>query len=197
MEKRRSLFSALALAVAVSSGFSSTLSASDVDYTYGEIRYIFDGEVADYDMDGFRLGGSYRLTQDIYLFGSYDDTEVDDVDADVTYLKLGAGYIYPIDQTWDANFALAFARDETSGKSVKDDDDSGIELTAGVRGMVKPEIEVRAELNYTTVEIDDDSYAYLTRGGDYYFTPNISAGLEVDLGGDYKTMTIGARYNFK
>ncbi len=196
MDMRKSLFPALALAAAISSGFSSTLSASDVDYTYGEFRYIFDGEIADYDLDGFRFGGSFRLTQDIYLFGSYDDAEADDIDVDVSVLKFGAGYIYPIDPTWDANFSLAFSRAESDGRNA-DDDESGIELTAGVRGKVKPEIEVRAELNYTTVEVDDDSYAYLTLGGDYYFTPNISAGLELDLGGDYETMTIGARYNFK
>jgi predicted porin len=196
MDMRKSLFPALALAAAVSAGFSSTLSASDVDYTYGELRYIFDADIDGEDGDGFRFGGSFRLTQDIYLFGSYDDTEFDDSDADVTMLKLGAGYIYPIDPTWDANFALAFARGEAETPR-GDDDDSGIELTAGVRGKFKPEIEVRAELNYTTVEVDDDSYAYITLGGDYYFTPNISAGLELDLGGDYETMSIGARYHFK
>ena len=196
MDMRKPLFPALALAAAVSTGFSSTLSASDVDYTYGELRYIFDGEIDDFDLDGFRFGGSFRLTQDIYLFGSYDDAEADDVNVDITVLKFGAGYIYPINPTWDANFALAIARAEFDGTGTGDDE-SGVEITGGVRGKFKPEIEVRAELNYTTVEMVDDSYAYLSLGGDYYFTPNVSAGLELDLGGDYETLTLGARYHFK
>ncbi len=193
MDTRKAFISALTLTAALSTGFSSSLLAGDLDYTYAEARYLLDAEIDDLDGDGFRFGGSFRLTKDIYLFGSYDDVDLDDTDVDVSLLRFGAGYIYPINPTWDANFSLAYANAEADGNGVNEDED-GFELSAGVRGKVQPEIEVRGELNYLDLDEDD---TYITIGGDYYFTPNVSAGLELDLGGDYETMSIGARYYFK
>ena len=193
MDLRKSLIPTLTLAAAVSCGFSSALLAGDVDYTYAEARYLLDAEIEDEDGDGFRFGGSFRITPDIYLFGSYDDVELDDFNADVTMLKFGGGYIYPINPTWDANFSLAYANAEVDYPG-GDEDEDGFELSAGVRGKVNPQIEVRGEFNYLDLDEDD---TYLTIGGDYYFTPNVSAGLELDLGADYETLSIGARYYFK
>ena len=193
MDLRKSIIPSFTLAAVFSCGFSTTLHAGDIDYTYAEARYLLDAEVEDEDGDGFRLGGSFRITPDIYLFGSYDDVEMDDFNADVTLLKFGAGYIYPINPTWDANFSLAYANAEVDFPG-GDEDEDGFELSAGVRGKVNPQIEVRGEFNYLDLDEDD---TYLTVGGDYYFTPNVSAGLELDLGGDYETLSIGARYYFK
>jgi hypothetical protein len=158
MEMRKSLIPALALATVVSTGFSSSLLAGDQDYTYAEARYLLDAEVEDVDGDGFRFGGSFRLTKDIYLFGSYDSVDLDNSDVDITLLKLGGGYIYPINPTWDANFSLAYANAEADGDGDGvDEDEDGYELSAGVRGKVRPEIEVRGELNYLDLD-EDDTY---------------------------------------
>jgi hypothetical protein len=185
---------ATALLATLFSGFSSSLYA--VDYTFVEGRFLLDaeidGDVLDDDGDGFRFAGSYLLTPDIYVFGKYDDVELDDTDIDFSLLRIGGGYIHPLNATWDANVSFAYASYEADGRGY-DDDDSGFELSGGVRGMVKPEIEVRATLNYMDI---DDSDTYFTLGGDYYFMPNVSAGIELDMGGDYETMSIGAKYYF-
>jgi hypothetical protein len=183
-----------ALLCTIIGGFSSSLHA--VDYTFAEARFLLDAEVDgdgfEDDGDGMRIAGSYQITPEIYAFAKYDDVELDDTDIDLSLLRLGGGYIYPINATWDVNASLAYADLEADGPG-GDEDDSGFELSGGVRGLVKPQIEVRASLNYIDL---DDSDTYFTFGGDYYFLPNVSAGIEVDMGGDYETMSIGAKYYF-
>jgi hypothetical protein len=194
MDMRKYVVSATMLLATLSSGISSSLYA--IDYTYIEGRFIIDaeldGDYIDDDGDGVRFAGSFLVTPDLYLFGKYDDVELDDTDIDFSLLRVGAGYIHPLDATWDANVSFAYASYEADGAG-GDEDDSGFELSGGVRGMFKPEIEVRAMLNYLDI---DDSDTYFTLGGDYYFMPNVSAGIELDMAGDYETFSIGAKYYF-
>lgn len=194
MDIRRHLVPATALLATVFSGFTSSLYA--IDYTFVEGRFILDAEL-DFDIlkddgDGFRFAGSYLLNPDIYVFVKYDDVETDDIDLDFSLLRIGAGYIHPLDATWDANVSFAYASYEAERRGY-DEDDSGYELSGGVRGMVKPEIEVRAALNYMDI---DESDTYFSLGADYYFMPNVSAGIEIDMAGDYETMSFGAKYYF-
>jgi hypothetical protein len=53
---------------------------------------------------------------------------------------------------------------------------------------------LRANANYANLE---DSSTWVTVGGDYYFMPNLSAGIEADLASDYSSVSIGAGYYFK
>jgi hypothetical protein len=191
---RKHVGPAAALLATLVSGFSSSLYA--IDYSFVEGRFLLDAEMdsdwLDDDGDGFRFAGSYLVTPEIYAFGEYDDVEFDDSKVDFTVLKLGGGYIHPLDATWDANLSLAYIKWEADGP-LGDDDESGYEISGGVRGMIKPNIEVRAFLNLYDV---DDSDTYFTLGGDYYFMPNVSAGIELDMGGDYDNLSIGAKYYF-
>lgn len=201
MDKRKAAVPILALLTSFSSGFSAPLNAADLNYTYVEGRFLLDAELdlenvsENADGDGIRFGGSFRLTNEFYAFGSYedDDLEIRNIDIDFSLLKFGVGYIYPINPTWDSNFSFAYGKYEAEVPGA-DTDENGFELSAGARGMVKPEIELRGALRYTDYE---DSDTYFTLGGDYYFAPNFSAGLEIDLGGDYESMSIGAKYYFK
>ena len=179
----------LFLLALVCSGFTSSLLASDVNYRFVEGSYLLDAELENADGDGFRIGGSFRINNEIYAFGEYDIVDFDYSSADVDVLKLGVGYIYPLDATWDLNVSLAFVDVDTS--LVGYDDGNGYEISGGVRTMIQPHIEVRAHMNYMDV---DDSDTYFTIGGNYFFKPNLSAGVELDLGGDYDTLGIGVRY---
>ncbi|MEW8434814.1 MAG: hypothetical protein AB2599_04725 [Candidatus Thiodiazotropha sp.] len=183
---------AAVLLVTLFTGFSTPLYA--IDYSFVEGRFLLDAEFDDVDDDGdgFRFAGSFQVTNEIFAFAKYDDVELDDSDVDFSLLRIGAGYIHPLDASWDANVSLAYADAEADGPG-GEEDESGFELSGGVRGMVKPQIEVRASLNYLDIE---DSDTYFTLGGDYYIMPNISAGIELDMGGDYETVSIGAKFYF-
>ncbi|MET0069537.1 MAG: hypothetical protein ABW096_05810 [Candidatus Thiodiazotropha sp.] len=192
MDTRNYVLSAAVLLLSALTGYSTSLYA--IDYSFVEGRFLLDAEFDDVDDDGdgFRFAGSFQASNEIFAFAKYDDVELDDSDVDFSLLRIGAGYIHPLDASWDANVSLAYADAEADGPG-GDEDESGFELSGGVRGMVKPQIEVRASLNYLDIE---DSDTYFTLGGDYYIMPNISAGFELDMGGDYETMSIGARFYF-
>ncbi|MEW8505382.1 MAG: hypothetical protein AB2598_01650 [Candidatus Thiodiazotropha sp.] len=192
MDTRKYTVPAAVLIASTFTGFAPSLFA--IDYSFVEGRFLLDAEfddVAD-DGDGFRFAGSFQVTNEIFAFAKYDDVELGDSGVDFSLLRLGGGYIHPLDATWDANVSLAYADAEADGPG-GEVDDSGFEISGGVRGMVNPEIEVRASLNYMDIE---DSDTYFTLGADYYFMPKISTGIELDLGGDYETMSIGARFYF-
>ena len=170
----------------------SSVQASDVNYNYIEGRYIVDAEDNNIDGDGFRIGGSYRLNSDLYAFGSYETLDFD-FNNDVDILEFGAGYIYPLNTQWDANFTLSFMNVDVSSNTINNDD-NGFSITGGVRGMFTSKIEGRAKVSYQDVT---DSDTFITLGGDYFFTPNLSAGVEIDLAGDVDKLSIGGRYYFK
>ncbi|MEW8353939.1 MAG: hypothetical protein AB2665_09065 [Candidatus Thiodiazotropha sp.] len=192
MDTRTFKHPAAVLLVTLFTGFSTPLYA--IDYSFVEGRFLLDAEFDDVDDDGdgFRFAGSFQVTNEIFAFAKYDDVELNDSDVDFSLLRIGAGYIHPLDASWDANVSLAYADAEADGPG-GEEDESGFELSGGVRGMVKPQIEVRASLNYLDIE---DSDTYFTLGGDYYIMPNISAGIELDMGGDYETVSIGAKFYF-
>lgn len=196
MDKRKAAVPVLALLTSFSSGFSAPLNAGDLNYTYVEGRFILDAELDDGpvndDGDGIRFGGSFQVTNNVFAFGSYEDSDLDDTNVDLTFLKLGGGYIHPLNADWDANVSLAYVDFEADGPRSSADDD-GYELSGGVRGKINPQIELRGHLKHIDL---DDSDTYFTLGADYYIQSNFSAGVEIDLGGDYETLSIGARYFF-
>ncbi|MCU7844792.1 MAG: hypothetical protein KZQ93_13225 [Candidatus Thiodiazotropha sp. (ex Monitilora ramsayi)] len=192
----KNLFTTIATCtILVSSIFPGSIQAADLDYNYIEGRYLINADEDDsnLDGDGFRIAGSYRFTKEIFAFGKWEDVDFDR-GYDATIIEFGAGYIFPIKPNWDSNFTLSYGSVDLSGPGI-DQDESGIILSGGVRGMVTPEIEARAKLTYNDSGADDDTY--FTIAGDYFFMPNLSAGLEADLGGDYETLSIGVRYFFK
>ncbi len=186
--KKQKLFSTSTVGLLLSAAmFISPVQASDVKYNYIEGRYVLDAEVGNIDGDGILIGGSFRLNTDFYAFGNYETLDMD-FSNDIDTFTLGAGYIYPLNTMWDANFSFSFVNAE-----VNSNDDNGFALTAGVRGMMMPKIEGRATLTY--IDVDDDD-TFVTLAGDYFVSPNLSVGLELDLGADLETVSIGARYYF-
>lgn len=179
----------------ISASLSAPIQAADLNYNYVEGRYLLSADIDDsnLDGDGLRIAGSYRFTNEIFGLAKWEDVDFDR-GVDGTIFEIGAGYIFPINPSWDSNFTLSYGNTDFSGPG-GDADDSGLILSGGVRGMVTPEIEARAKLTYNDSWEDDNTY--LTIAGDYFFMPNLSAGLEVDLGGEYETLSIGVRYFFK
>ena len=164
-------------------------------YTYVEARFVADAEFdgSSEDADGFRFAGSYKFNNQVYGAAEYEAVEFDgrnDVDFDI--MRFGAGFIHPLNQQWDINAEAHLIRMEIDTR-FGDDSDTGFSIAGGVRGMATPEIEVKAMLILEDVE-DRDSY--ITVGADYYFQPNVSAGIEMDLAGDYETFSIGAKFHF-
>lgn len=157
-------------------------------YNYIEGRYILDAEVGPIDDgDGFRFEGSYRVNNEIFVFGNLESVEFD-FGIDLDLLEVGAGYIYPLQNGWDFNATVSLLNAD-----VENEDEDGFALSAGTRGMLNAQIQLRGEVTYADLE---DSDTYITIGADYFFDARLSAGVEMDMAGDYERLSVGVRYYF-
>jgi hypothetical protein len=158
-------------------------------YTYGELRFL------DYDDnggDGFRLNGSWDLGNNWIIVGGVTSADFNN-NVDLTTFEIGGGYVWRYTPDWDIVGTARFVHSEvdTSGGS---SDDSGLALSGGVRGFLAEQFEIRGSINHISL---DDSDTYLEFAGDYYFTPQIAAGLSLEFAGDTDLISIGARWFFR
>ena len=189
----RTAYCCVAMIAAGVAGLTTpVVSATDVSYDFLEIRYV-DTEIddANIDGDGIYFGGSYNVQGNWIVVGSFTTLDFDR-SVDGSQFTVGGGYVFPVDERFDLFATAQFARAEIEAGNV-DESDNGIVLTGGIRSKFSEQIEGRAELNY--VNIDDSDFSILL-GGDFYFTPQIAAGLTVNLGGDNDSFTIGGRWFF-
>ena len=161
----------------------------DLSYNYAELRFV-DVDVS--GGDGFRLGGSFELDGPWLLVGAFTALDFNN-NVDSTLLEFGGGYVWDYSQDFDLVGTLRFVRAEvdTPGGSA---DDTGFAFSAGARGLLTPEFEIRGSVNHINL---DNSDTYLELAGDYYFTEQVSAGLSLEFAGDTDVFSIGARWFFK
>ena len=157
-----------------------------IQYSFAELRYV-DVEDDDFDGDGFSLGGSFRLNEQYYIRGDYQDLEIEDVDA--TVLELGVGYIHPHDKM-DLIAEINYIDVDID---VRGGDDDGFLFTGGLRTYLSPKLEGGASINHVTLD-DDDTYIQL--GANYGLTDLLSVDGSYRLGGDIDELTLGVRYIF-
>ena len=177
-----------ALLLAHGAAFAQNSDDPALNYSFAEFRYIN----VDYGGDGFELGGSFQFDTNWFAVASFSSYDLDRV-VDGSSFEIGAGYVFPFQQDWDfqVNARLIRAEVDFPGGSV---DDTGFGVLGGVRGLIAPQFEMRGNLHYVNV---DDSDVYLEIGGDWYFTPEIAAGLTYEFGGNADIWTLGARFFFE
>lgn len=182
--KKASLLATAGLALSAAAG------ASDLDYSYAELRFV-DSEIGNADGDGVSIGGSFDLGNNWLVVGNYTTLDFDG-NVDANTLEIGAGYVYALDERWDlVSYAkVVRAELEANGFSA---DENGFALASGFRGMLTPVIEGRASINYVDIE-ESDSFVEL--GADYYFNEFISAGATINLGSEDDRFTLGVRWFF-
>lgn len=150
---------------------------------------------------GFYLGGGYADNEvEIENFGS---------DADVGVLFVRGGYQVNQNVAFEARLGLATEDDKVNGWNVDLEDVYGVYLKAGLPtqvglypyvllGMTHAEVEVsRGGLSASDSD-SDISYGF---GADYWFSSQVSAGLEFanyyDKGGDeISGITLGLNFKF-
>ena len=177
-------------AMAQTSGMQTArASKPTLNYTYGELRFI------DYDDnggDGFRLNGSWDLGNNWLIVGGMTSADFN-AGVDLTTLEIGGGYVWRYAPDWDIVGTARFLRAEVDAPGGSSDD-NGIALSGGVRGLLAEKFEIRGSVNHVNL---DDSDTYLELAGDYYFTPQIAAGLSLEFAGDTDLISLGARWYFR
>jgi len=189
MKKALLLIVALFIQEAVFAQSNQRSPQRDLSYTYGELRFV---DVDTSGGDGFRLGGSLELEGPWLLVGAFTALDFNN-NVDSTLLEFGGGYVWDYTEDFDLVGTLRLVRAEvdTPGGSA---DDTGFAFSAGTRGLLTPEFEVRGSVNHINL---DNSDTYLELAGDYHFTRQLSAGISLEFAGDTDVFTIGARWFFR
>jgi hypothetical protein len=190
MQSRTRAWLSLAVVAAVAAALPSQVGASELGYTYAELRYL-DVDLARGGADGGTAIGWYRLNENFFAIGQVVMTDADS-GAEATTGALGAGYIMSLGDRWDA-VAIATARRTEVDTPVGEFEEDGYGAQLGLRGMPIPKVETRAFVNYVDV-VDDDTSAFVSV--DYWFSPVFAAGVAAELGGDADTYSVGVRYSF-
>lgn len=186
----------VASAVAATALVAGSASAAELDYTYGELRYIdteLDAGQFDVDGDGFRIGGSLELAQSVHIFGNFETLDFGS-GIDVSAFQIGGGYAMPLDNGADLVARLSYIDGEIDTPG-GDADDSGFGFSAGMRNMFTPQIEGRAFINYVDLDESGDETSFEV-AGDYFLNDEIALGASLELGEDVTTWTLGARWFF-
>jgi hypothetical protein len=162
---------------------------ADLDYSYLELRFV---DVDSNGGDGIRFNGSYDLGNNWQIVGGITSLDFNN-NVDSTAFELGAGYVWHYTDDFDFYSTLRYVNAEIDNPALSTDDD-GLAFSAGTRGMLTPEFEIRGAVHHVTVGNSD---TYLELAGDYHFTPQFAAGISLEFAGDSDVITIGGRWFFR
>ncbi len=174
-----------------------TAQADDLSYDYLEFRYIDteidSGGFGDIDGDGFEIGGSVAVTDNVHLFGNFQSFGFD-FDVDGKSFEIGGGYMQPIGPATDLVARVSYVDGEID-TPFGDADDSGFGLALGVRQAFGPQLEGGAFLRHVNLD-ESGNDTTLRLEGEYFFSDQFAAGLSLEFGDDATSWGIGARYYF-
>lgn len=161
----------------------------DLSYSYAELRFV---DVDFRGGDGIRFNGSYQLDGNWLIVGGLTSLDFNN-NVDTLVLELGGGYVWNYSEDFDLVSTARLVRSEVDAGGVSAND-TGFALSAGVRGLLAPQFEIRGSVNHINL---DNSDTYLELAGDYYFTERVSAGVSLEFAGDADAVTFGARWFFR
>jgi len=164
-------------------------SHADLSYSFAELRFV---DVDTSGGDGIRVAGSYELDRNWLIVGALTALDFNN-NVDTTLLEIGGGYVWHYTPDFDLLGSVRLVRAEVDTPG-GDANDTGLAVSAGTRGLLTPQFEIRGSVNHINL---DNSDTYLELAGDYYFTEQFSAGVSLEFAGDTDTLSIGARWYFK
>ena len=182
--------------IAATLAFSSTVvhaqQAQDRPLSYDYVHAALTA--TELDTGGFEGGGSFTIGPNIHVFASYQDWEFNR-NVDRSTLQVGAGYHWDISSNLDLVLAVAYADSELDPPGAGKIDDSGLILSAGLRGWLTSAVETSATL------LLDDSLgsnvnSVVELGGEYYLSDQLSLGGRVRIDEDDVALFLGGRFHF-
>lgn len=168
--------------------------AAELDYSYIEGGWTEIGVRDAPDGDGWLIGGSAALGENIHLFGSYTDANIDHSDFDAEIARLGLGWNTGISDTSDLVVRANFLSLD-SNFPVGDTSSDGYEAEVGLRSALGSKFETYAAAGYIdTNRGDGDLYGKL--GAQYKFTPRFGLVANATLSDDANEYFVGPRLSF-
>jgi opacity protein-like surface antigen len=188
---KRMIFLSSALCMLAPSALLADMRYNTFDASFVDVE--IDGGPANVDGDGIELGGSYELNDKFFLFGRWQDQDLD-FGIDGRLLEIGAGLHHPLSATMDFVGTLSYLDTELNAGNLSADD-SGLTVGGGIRARVADAVEIDASLKL--IDFDDSgSDTGVTLGGRYYFSEKMAVGVGIDLSDNADTLRIGFRGEF-
>jgi hypothetical protein len=156
-------------------------------YTYADFSY---SEALFGTTDAIAVSGSYAVTDQIHLLGSYVDGETDLL-SDFDGYSVGVGYNRAMTDNMDLVFRVGYADIDVDLAGSSD----VITFEVGPRAMVTDDLELNAAVTYVDSDDLDASLAGLRVGGQLYFD-NISVGATVETNEITTALGFNVRYSW-
>lgn len=184
----------LALGAVLALGLGTQAFAADgLSYNLIEGGYV-RGEIEDFDLkgDGFTIGGSFAIGENMFGFASVNDIDYDG-GISSNLFNAGLGFNWALSPDLDLVSGVSWERIQVkaSGVSVSDD---GIGLNVGLRGRVD-RLELTGNVKYSDFGHDSNGFT-VGASGRYYFTPAFAAGPDISHNSDGTNWGISFRYDF-
>ena len=169
--------------------------ADSPDYTYIEGSYVnIDIDGID-DGDGFGIGGSAEVGENIFIFADYATVGFS-FGVDFSTITAGIGYKSAISDTTDVNVSIAYVNAEVDAGVFGSIDDDGYGLDVSLRSMVSSEFELNGGISYVDFGNGGDDTAFHV-GGVYSFNDSFAVTGDISFGNDITTFLIGGRFYVK
>jgi len=173
--------------------------AEALNYNFVDATHFPEAKIdhGNFDVDGhgWQLRGSLAVAPNFFGFADFQSLNLDH-GVDSRRVIVGGGAHWPINNTIDIVGRLGVVNYKVDTGPV-DDDDTGVFVGARVRAIVYPKIEVEAGVEHQHVSVFDlKNDTYLVGEARYNFTPQLSAGVTVNAGGDAEMIGAQARFSF-
>ena len=180
--------------------FSVPAFAADLSYNYFQLGYqsvdLDDDFLSGFDTDGdgFALGGSFEINESWFIGVDYSSVDFD-FGIDLDQYSIGAGWHTELTDNADFYAMVSYVSAEVSASGFGDADEDGIGAKIGMRGMIGEQFELGGSLSYVDLGDAGDGTAI---GGHaiYNFTPNVGAGVTIELDDDVTAYGVGVRLYF-
>jgi len=191
----------------------STSAFAGPKWTYADVGYL-SADSEDDDTDGYRVSGSYGFAELWHVGAAYNDFEVEGGNgtsggSDGDFLELWAGVNPALTDSTDFVFDIGYLDGSIEQGNAEADFD-GYVLRVGLRSYITDNLELHAFANSRSIDVDsfspgggssDFNDIGVNAGGQYFFTENVSVGVDVIINGitglfDDDIANFTARYSF-
>lgn len=181
-------------------------SKSDISWNYvnaGYTKITIDNYGYDYDLNGYQVGASYLLHDNLYIRASYYDTSGDiDFFGDAMGLELEAsefqaalGLRQGVTDNIDSFFEAGYARSEVGLSGFEKTTLNNFHAAAGFRYLIISRLELGAALRYNNgSDVDSSTYGDITAR--FRITNQFDIYMNYQFDSDASVLGTGVMFNF-
>ena len=170
--------------------------ADSPNYNFIEGAYVnIDLDGID-DGDGFGIGGSAEVGENIFIFADYSTVSFSG-GLDFSITNVGVGYKSPVSDTTDVNVSIGYIKADLDAGVLGSADEDGYSLDASLRSMLSNEFELNGGVTYIDLGGGGGDDTQLHVGGVYSFNDTFAVMGDVLFSDDITTYWIGGRFYFK